>query len=70
MRKLSTFRGERCSVGARDAISGRFVGPLVLDDDKHVQFHDPSMSRVREIPPEAVGGGKIDCFFPITSDRK
>ena len=30
---------------ARDAISGWFVGPLVLD--KLVKFHDPSLSRSR-----------------------
>ena len=36
------------------------MGQLVLD--KLVKFHDPSLSSSREIPPEAVGGGKIDCF--------
>ena len=36
------------------------MGPLVFD--KHVKFHDPSLSHSQEIPPEAVGGGKIDCF--------
>ena len=52
---------------AGDIISSRFVAPFVLN--KHVQFHDPSLNRSREIRPEAVGGGIFDCVFPITSDR-
>ena len=54
--------------GAGDAVSGMFVGPLVLD--KRVKVHDPSLSISREIPSEAVASGKIDCFSPKTSDRK
>ena len=43
-----------------DAISGRFVWPLVLDTP--VKFHDPSLNCSRNIPPEAVGSGIFDCF--------
>ena len=46
-----------------NVISGKFVGPAV--PDKHVKFGDS-----REIPPEAVGGGIVDGFFAVTSDRK
>ena len=46
---------------ASDVISGRLAGPVALD--KHVKFHDPSLNRSREIPPDAVGGG-IFIFFP------
>ena len=49
-------------------ISGRIVGPLVLD--KSVKFDDPGLNHSREISPEAVGGGIFDCFPPITSDLK
>ena len=37
---------------AVDAMSGKFVGPLVLD--KCEKFHDIGLNRSREIPPEAV----------------
>ena len=47
---------------ADDVISGAFVGPVVLD--KLVKFHDCSLNRSREIPPEAVGCGIFDSFFP------
>ena len=35
-------------------------GPVILDT--HVKFHDPSLNRSPEIPPEAVEGGILDCF--------
>ena len=38
------------------------MGPPVLDT--HVKLHDPGLISSREIPPEAVGGGMFDCFFP------
>ena len=53
---------------ASDISSGTFVGTVV--PDKRVKFHDPSLNRSREIPPEAVGGRIFDCCSPITSDRK
>ena len=34
-----------------DVISGKFVGPIVLD--KCVKFRDPCLNRSRDIPPEA-----------------
>ena len=34
--------------------------PLVFD--KQVKFHDPSLNRSREIPPEADRGCIFDCF--------
>ena len=43
---------------ASDVVSGRFVGPTVVD--KRVKFHDASLNRSREIPPEAVRGGIFD----------
>ena len=46
--------------GTGDAISDRFVRPLVLN--KHVKFDDPNLNRSREIPPKAVGGGIFDLF--------
>ena len=46
--------------GTGDAISGRFVGPVVVD--KHVKLHDHTLNRSRAILPEAVGGGIFDCF--------
>ena len=48
------------SEAAGDAISGRFVWPVVLD--KHLKLHDPSLNNSHEILPEAVGGGISDCF--------
>ena len=45
---------------ASDVISGKFVGPIVLD--KYVKFHDPSLNYSREIPPDAVGDDIFDCF--------
>ena len=46
---------------APDVISGVFVTPIVLD--KHVKFRGPySLSRSREIPPEAVEGGILTVF--------
>ena len=50
---------------ASDVIPSRFVGPADLD--KRVKSNDPSLNRSREIPPEAVGGGILDCFSLITS---
>ena len=42
------------------------MGPIL---EKCVKFRYPSSNRSREIPPEAVGGGRFDSFFAITSDR-
>ena len=53
---------------AGDVLSGRFVGPIVLD--KPVKFCGPTLNRSREIPPEAVRGGIFDSFFAITSGQK
>ena len=44
-----------------DAIPGSFVQPVV--PDKCVKSHDSILTRSREIPPAAVGGGTFDCFF-------
>ena len=56
--------------GACDAISGRFVGPRVLD--KRVKYYDPRLNCSRDIPPEAVGGGIFDSppcnFHPEVDD--
>ena len=51
-----------------DVISSRFVRPIVLN--KCLKFCDPCLNHFREIPPEAVGGGIFDSFFPIISDWK
>ena len=54
---------DKCRLEADgDVISGRFVGPVVLQ--KHVKLHDPSLTNSRELPPEAVGGG-ISTAFPF-----
>ena len=45
---------------ASDVISGRYVGPIVLD--KCVKFRGPSLNCSREIPPEPVEGGIFDSF--------
>ena len=49
-------------------ISGKFVGPIVLD--KCVKFHDPSLNPSPKIQLEAVGDGIFDSFFAVTSDQK
>ena len=51
-----------------DVISGSLVRPMVADI--RVKLHDSNLNRSREILPEAVGGGKFDGFFAITSDWK
>ena len=49
--------------GAGDAISDRRVGLIVLD--KHVQFHDPSLNRSREIPhPPKPSKAVFSTVFP------
>ena len=45
---------------AGNVISDLFVGPVV--HEKCVKFHDPSLNRSREIPPEAVEDGIFDSF--------
>ena len=52
---------------AGDVIASIFVGPFVLD--KSLKCHDPSLNPSREISPEAVRGGILDCFL-YSSDRK
>ena len=46
---------------ASDAISGKFMGPIVLD--KRVKFDCHRKNGSREISPEGVGGGIFDVFF-------
>ena len=55
---------------ATDVISGTFVEPVLLD--KRVKFHDNSLNRSSEIPPEAVGGGIFGCYAKhnSTSQRR
>ena len=55
------------SEAARDVMSGKCVGLIVLDTC--VKFHDPSLNRSRENWPETVGSGIFDIVFAITSDR-
>ena len=51
-----SFSLDKCQKeAAGEVISGKFVGPVVLD--KYVKYNDPSLNRSWEIPPKAVGGG-------------
>ena len=53
---------------AGDVISGTFLGPIVLKDDKYVNFRGPILNPSREMPTEAVRGSISNSFFAITSD--
>ena len=50
-----------------DAISSRFVGPIIPDNTE--KFDDPRLNLSREIPPETVGGGSFGRFSNVDNIR-